>query len=163
MLFGNLTTLSADETVDRMLKEAEMIINLTQEMNPATEKGAQVALEPNSYWKIRMNALSQYHQQRMKEEENELIEVGILCVLAIVSLVIVLYYLQKTSWFDADHIVNITGLILIIHGTIILVLMAKTDEQLTAAVCILGAVAVYLFGTIRRSEVRETAQRKDER
>lgn len=82
--------------------------------------------------------------------------------MALASLAIVLWFLRKTSLFTADHIVNVTGLIFIIQGTIILVLMAKTDEQMTAAIGILGAVTVYLFGTMRRGEVREPPLIKSE-
>jgi len=40
-------------------------------------------------------------------------------------------------------------LIIIVYGTIILVLVAEAEQQLTAAIGILGAIAGYLFGTIQ--------------
>ncbi|MBK8890736.1 MAG: hypothetical protein IPN75_10250, partial [Dechloromonas sp.] len=43
------------------------------------------------------------------------------------------------------HAVSATGLICIVFGTILLVLMAETETQLTASVGIIGAVAGYLF------------------
>ena len=157
---GNVATVSADDTITRMLEEAQRV--LVQEKQPTSQAAAQAVPEADSDLKLRMTALNQYHQHRIKDEENELLEVVILCIMALASLAIVLWYLRKTSLFSADHIVNVTGLIFIIQGTIILVLMAKTDEQLTAAIGILGAVAGYLFGSMRRGEAREPAREKSE-
>jgi hypothetical protein len=67
------------------------------------------------------------------------------------SLFCVLYFVKKTS-HNADDIVHASGLVLLIFGTIILVIMVEVDQQLTAAMGILGAIAGYLFGSIRRSK-----------
>jgi hypothetical protein len=158
LLAGNINDVRADEAVTRMLDEAQKI--LTQQQTPPPSD-TNVLPGTNSDYELRMTALNQYHQQRIKEEENELIEVVILCVLALVSLAVVLWYLFRAEMLTADHIINITGLIFIIQGTIILVLMAKTDEQLTAAIGILGAVAGYLFGTMRRGDARAPARERD--
>jgi hypothetical protein len=160
---GDIAVGSADETVDRLLEEAKRATeHLGKDKRPTSQPDEQATSGLNSEFRLREKSLDQYHELRLKEEENELIEVGILCILALVSLAVVLWYLRKTRWFTADHIVNVTGLIFIIQGTIILVLMAKTDEQLTAAIGILGAVAGYLFGTMRRGETREPAPEKGE-
>ena len=53
---------------------------------------------------------------------------------------------------------NATGLVYIIFGTIILVLIATTEQQLTAAIGILGTVAGYLFGTLHRAAVGRDAE-----
>lgn len=162
LLIGDLKAVSADETVNRMLEQAQRKAELLEQgKQPTSQARAQAAPEIDSELKMRETTLNQYHQLRLKEEENELIEVMILCIMSLVSLTVVLCYLRKTSLFSADHIVNVTGLIFIIQGTIILVLMAKTDEQLTAAIGILGAVAGYLFGTMRRGESREPAREKN--
>lgn len=71
---------------------------------------------------------------------------------AIASLVIVLVCIKNTQNHNAEDIVNATGLILIIFGTIIVVMIADVEQQLTAAVGILGAIAGYLFGTIRKGK-----------
>lgn len=82
----------------------------------------------------------------LKQESigNELRYVLILGFMCVSSLVIVLYFL-KTRQASAKDIVNASGLILIIFGTIILVLVVDTSEQLTAAIGIMGAIAGYLF------------------
>ncbi len=71
---------------------------------------------------------------------------------AIASLVIVLMCIRKTQNHNAEDIVNATGLILIIFGTIIVVMIADVEQQLTAAIGILGAIAGYLFGTMRKGK-----------
>ena len=79
--------------------------------------------------------------------------IGLLCLLSISSLLIVLIFLRKTN-HSASDIVNAAGLNLIIFGTIILVLVVDTTEQLTSAIGVLGAIAGYLFGTIQRKEAK---------
>lgn len=85
-------------------------------------------------------------------EENKVKEAIALCILAFVSLVAVLYFLTKHESHPGPYIVNATALIFIIFGTITLVVIAQTEEQLTAAIGILGGVAGYLFGSMRRKE-----------
>jgi len=78
--------------------------------------------------------------------ENEFYYVIILALLCLLSLSIVLTFLTRLK--DDVHprdIVSGAGLILIVFGTIILVLIVDTSEQLTAAIGILGAIAGYLF------------------
>jgi hypothetical protein len=160
LLAANITA-SADETINRLLEEAKEKARLLEEgARPKPQAENQAPAENDVNWRLQETALNQYHKLRLKEEENELIEVAILCILALVSLGVVLSYLRKTNRFSADHIINVTGLIFIIQGTIVLVLMAKTDEQLTAAIGILGAVTGYLFGTMRRGETRESSREK---
>ncbi|MCP5243846.1 hypothetical protein [Nitrosomonas sp.] len=83
---------------------------------------------------------------RFVRVENEFYYVIILSVMCLLSLSIVLFFLIKLKK-DAQpkDIVSGAGLILIVFGTIILVLIVDTSEQLTAAIGILGAIAGYLF------------------
>lgn len=92
------------------------------------------------------------HQFQMLREEHKVKEVIALCILAFVSLVTVLYFLAKRDDQPGLHIVYATGLIFITFGTILLVIMAETDEQLTAAIGILGGIAGYLFGSMRSKD-----------
>ena len=84
---------------------------------------------------------------------NELLYVGILSALQILSLTIVLSFIYKTT-HTARDIVNASGLVVIIFATIFLVILVRTDEQMTAAIGILGAVTGYLFGTMQRREAK---------
>ena len=72
----------------------------------------------------------------------------ILCCVALSSLLIVLYFLRSKTYTSKD-VVSVTGLTLIIFGTIILVLIVDTSEQLTAAIGVLGAIAGYLFRSVQ--------------
>lgn len=81
-----------------------------------------------------------------------MIHVLVLSAVAIGSLALVLFRIGWKEVSAGRQIVNLTGLVLIIYGTIVLTLMAETEQQLTAAIGILGAVAGYLFGTIRAPE-----------
>jgi len=100
-----------------------------------TEGGASTEL-PNDIKLMRVN--------------NEFWYIVLLCSLCVVSLTIVLYFLKDSS-HSARDMVNAAGLILIIFGTIILVLVVSTSEQLTAAIGILGAIAGYLFRSAQAS------------
>ncbi len=81
---------------------------------------------------------------KMMRVQNEFWYIVLLCSLCVVSLTVVLYFLKHNE-HSAKDMVNATGLTLIIFGTIILVLVVSTSEQLTAAIGILGAIAGYLF------------------
>ena len=75
---------------------------------------------------------------------NELWYVLMLGGLCLSSLGIVMYFLHARD-SGARDMVNAAGIILIIFGTIILVLVVTTSEQLTAAIGVLGAIAGYLL------------------
>ena len=86
-----------------------------------------------------------------EQAANEKLYVIILSSLSVLSLVIVLLFVYKTT-HTARDIVNASALIVIIFGTILLVILVDTDEQLTGGIGILGAIAGYLFGTMQRRE-----------
>lgn len=88
---------------------------------------------------------------RMAQVKYKLYECLMLSVSLIVSLLIVLRFITKTT-YSAANIVSASGLTFIIFGTIFLVLLADAEAQLTASMGILGAIAGYLFGTMRRGE-----------
>lgn len=82
---------------------------------------------------------------------NEFWYIVLLSALCVISLTIVLSFLKHKD-HSAKDIVNAAGLTLIIFGTIILVLVVSTSEQLTAAIGILGAIAGYLFRSVQGNE-----------
>lgn len=85
----------------------------------------------------------------LTRERNRFVSIGFLLVSLMVSLYCVLFFIRKTR-HGADDIVHASGLVLIIFGTIIIVLMVDVEQQLTAAIGILGAIAGYIFGTMNR-------------
>jgi hypothetical protein len=77
----------------------------------------------------------------------------ILAATALLAHLSVLYSLRRDGSTKASvAIVSATGLIYIIFGTILLVVIASTEAQLTASMGILGAVAGYLFGKNAKEE-----------
>ena len=81
-----------------------------------------------------------------------------LCFLSLITVSLTLGFLSRQRFSaSAGDIVNAIGLIIIVYGTIILVLVAEAEQQLTAAIGILGAIAGYLFGTI---QLRVTTPKK---
>lgn len=100
-----------------------------------------------------MNNIAHYAQTQdselvRKQVDNELIYIVLLCSLALITTYLTLHFM-RTREHDAKDIVNAAGLNLIIIGTIILVLVVDTSEQLTAAIGVLGAIAGYLFRSMQ--------------
>lgn len=95
------------------------------------------------------------HDFNIERERIKLLEAVFVSLLAVTLLFIVLRFLNSKGPSAVPHMVNATGLICIVFGTILLVLMAQNESQLTASVGILGAVAGYLFRSMRPdAEVR---------
>ena len=107
-----------------------------------------------------MDANNKRHAMRMEQERNKLIEIGALCMFTLIALFIVLNFICKNPKFNPDNVIHAAGLIFTICGTIIIVIMANTEEQLTASMGIIGAVAGYLFGVQRRSAETERESEK---
>lgn len=98
------------------------------------------------------------HEFQMTREQNRLYECLVLSVSLIVSLLIILRFIVSTPGYSAIHIVNASALVFIIFGTIFLVILADAEAQLTASMGILGAIAGYLFGTMRRGGEEEKSK-----
>lgn len=91
---------------------------------------------------------------RFIQEKNKMIILVGLMIMTIISLILVLICLHRTEACTAINIVNGTGLVLIIFATIFVVMIADVDQQLTAAIGIIGAIAGYLFGSLTRRETQ---------
>jgi hypothetical protein len=107
---------------------------------------------PSQLQSLQAKADQLTHEYKMQQEANKIYEIVILSVLALLSLFLVLRFLTTRAGYSPTQVVNATGLICIIFGTILLVIMAQSDQQLTAAVGILGAVAGYLFRSMHVGE-----------
>jgi len=86
-----------------------------------------------------------YTRYRMEEESNRLVLALSVMGTGLLSLFLVLSYL-KSREAAPETVVNGSGLVLVIFATVLVVILAKVDQQLTAATGILGAIAGYLFG-----------------
>ncbi len=105
-------------------------------------------------------------EYRLAQEEYAYWEVMILAIMAVVSLTIVLTFMKLNGTCKPRDMVTTAGLILIIFSTIILVLVADSQEQISAAIGVLGAIAGYLFGSAaassRKPEEKEKRPEKAE-
>lgn len=88
---------------------------------------------------------------RRGQELYKLYQSTIMSLAMIISLVVILAFVSKTKP-SATHIIHVCALTLIIFGTMFIAVLADTDQQLTATTGILGAIAGYLFGTMRRGD-----------
>jgi len=86
--------------------------------------------------------------------DKNFLTICLLIAAMLVSQFTLLYFINRTKP-SADEIFHASGLVLIIFGTILVVILVETDQQLTAPIGILGAIAGYLFG--RLSQVRKSA------
>jgi Na+-transporting methylmalonyl-CoA/oxaloacetate decarboxylase beta subunit len=87
---------------------------------------------------------------RMAEESNRLILALSVMGAGLLALFLVLTYL-KSREAAPESVVTGSGLVLVIFATVLVVVLAKVDQQLTAATGILGAIAGYLFGKTTKS------------
>lgn len=111
------------------------------------ETAASSAIQPTA---ILSEADRLTHEFRMTQERYKLYECLILSVCLFVCMLIALWALKQTSNFNAGNVLNAIGLILIVFGTIYVVVLSDTEQQMTATVGILGAIAGYLFGTMEK-------------
>src|SRR5712691_2366139 len=89
---------------------------------------------------------------RKHEKTMAFYEIVVISLIALISLVSVLGFLVRSPKHSASDLVHATGLIFIVYGTVFLSMTASTDQQLTAPMGILGAVAGYLFGQLKKGE-----------
>jgi hypothetical protein len=97
-----------------------------------------------------------FHEYRMQQQKDKLWFAAILGTVALLANIIVLSFLRQYKQ-SAPYVVSATGLVYIVFGTIILVVIANTEAQLTASMGVLGAIAGYLFGRLKRDEPEEEA------
>ena len=122
-------------------QETPALQNIIERYDPGKVSGAATRTASDQLLVVR--------EQIAKEK----LYVIILSGLLVSSLIIILLFVYKTT-HTARDIVNASGLVVIIFGTIFLVILVDTDEQLTGGIGILGAIAGYLFGTLQRRDSR---------
>lgn len=113
--------------------------------------GAESPGTPSEVPKDNQNNYSAY---RMEEESNRRLLALSVMGTAIFSLFLVLLYLKNRE-APPDTMVHGSGLVLVIFATVLVVILAKVDQQLTAATGILGAIAGYLFGKTAKTTSTE--------
>lgn len=103
-----------------------------------------------------------YTRYRMEEESNRLVLALSVMGTGLLSLFLVLSYL-KSREAAPETVVNGSGLVLVIFATVLVVILAKVDQQLTAATGILGTVAGYLFGKATKDTRTTFSSKQDEK
>lgn len=86
----------------------------------------------------------------MAKESNRLILALSVMGAGLLALFLVLTYLKNRE-AAPESVVTSSGLVLVIFATVLVVKLAKVDQQLTATTGILGAIAGYLFGKTTKS------------
>jgi len=94
------------------------------------------------------------HEYRMTQERYRLYECLALSVIVIFALATVLFFIARNTPYTSTDIVNASGLILIIFGTIFLVLLTDAESQLSTGIGVMGAIAGYLFGKMQRNDTQ---------
>ena len=101
-----------------------------------------------------------YARYRIEEGSNHRVLALSVMGTGLFSLFLLLWYL-KSREATPETMVNGSGLVLVIFATVLVVILAKAEQQLTAATGILGAIAGYLFGKATKgSDASEQANNK---
>jgi hypothetical protein len=102
-----------------------------------------------------------YARYRIEEGSNHRVLALSVMGTGLFSLFLLLWYL-KSREATPETMVNGSGLVLVIFATVLVVILAKAEQQLTAATGILGAIAGYLFGkTTKGSGASEQTNSKN--
>ena len=97
------------------------------------------------------------HEYRMTQERYRLYECLALSVIVIITLATVLFFITRNKPYSSTDVVNASGLILIIFGTIFLVILTDAESQLSTGIGVMGAIAGYLFGKMQRNDTQGVA------
>ena len=135
IVFGNLLAVAS-------LSHAQNAPVSLSELQKELQAGAEKVGEPT---KAQTEEDRNYSRYRMEEESNRLILALSVMGAGFLSLLLVLAFL-KSRGTAPETMVTGSGLVLVVFATVLIVILVKRDEQLTAATGILGAIAGYLFG-----------------
>lgn len=97
-------------------------------------------------------------EYRILQERNRMNLLIAIIISTPILLVIVLFCLKNSPRCSEESMVSSVGLVLVIEGTMFIGVSAQTNEQLTAPIGILGAIAGYLFGAAKRRAAEMTSE-----
>lgn len=97
--------------------------------------------------------LQDYNNFRLTQERSKLTAIVCVILAALLALGMILFVLVRRPQTSPTDIVHGSGLVLVVFATVLVVTMAETEQQLTAAIGILGAIVGYLFGATARTTV----------
>lgn len=128
---------AADNAVQAIADDAKYENALEKAIQPG-----QASVQPNEADKLT-------HEFKLGQEKNRMMFAYLVAAMGIAYLVIILWFLARTREASAVHMVTASGLVLVILGTILVLLIADTEAQLTAAMGIMGAFAGYFVRMIQ--------------
>ncbi|GJL55366.1 MAG: hypothetical protein NPIRA02_24980 [Nitrospirales bacterium] len=97
------------------------------------------------------------------KEQNRLYQTLGVAIAGMISLMIMLFVISKSKDYTAQDVIYASGLVFVIFGTIAIVVIADVEQQLTASIGIMGAIAGYLFGKMHdRQDKKEKNPSHDE-
>ena len=73
--------------------------------------------------------------------------VGLIAVLSVI-----LWVIRKMSGYTVRDLLNVTGLVLIVFAISFAVVVTDTTEALSASIGVLGTIAGYLFGSLKKEQ-----------
>jgi lipopolysaccharide export LptBFGC system permease protein LptF len=123
-------------SADALLKEAEQ--------NEPGTAGRALDQSPT------VETISEYNKLRLEEEKSRRYIVLALLLASVASHLLVLWFICRNRNSSEATIVHGSGLVLVVYATVMIVIIARAGEQLTAAIGVLGAIAGYLFGSAAR-------------
>lgn len=136
---------------------AHATVSLSDLRNEASTSAQQVGLPPTTA----PSQPTELGALRKDEEANRLVLAIVVTGATAISLLFLLLTLYKRQ-ASPEAMVAGSGLVLVIFSTVLIVILAKTDQQLTAPIGILGAIAGYLFGKSAKGTEAERKQEKDD-
>ena len=123
-------------------------------------KKESVAYTEEQHYNLALNRMNQEIVE-LKEQQRFMI-IGLVSALGVAALFLILFSLRKSGGVNPGpgDIITGAGLVMVIIGTILIVLIADTDQQLSSSVGILGAIAGYLFGRTQKESPGTKAEEK---
>ncbi|MDH4084207.1 MAG: hypothetical protein OEV99_14700 [Nitrospira sp.] len=140
MLLGSLLAAASPSLAETKTNDAsDILLELQHEVLAGAENVGQ------STKAVPAEDTVDYARYRMQASTNDLILALSVMTAGLLSLFLLLWNL-RTIAASSETMVNGSGLVLVIFATVLVMILAKADQQLTAATGILGAIAGYLFG-----------------
>lgn len=167
---GYATTIDAEE-----LEASLQVGTLPKTAATRIDARTQVEVEKLRLERLRLEAQVQAAQiqfemeKRQLDRETEIQRFNLwFKVAAVVLLVVALFFVQIWTFkalcmrvdYTMSNLLKILGLILIIFSILLVLVIAQTDQQISAAIGVLGAIAGYLFGTLQANSTGRGAEER---
>lgn len=122
--------------------EVNNILNEVKTNAEAVEKGEK------SLPLLQTSAISRFH--KIVDYKKTVFFILSLLFGVIFISILILFHLNNSLFSEKDTLIHILGLVLLVYGAITITIISETSDQLSASIGILGAIAGYLFGTMKK-------------